>query len=329
MVEIVSVPFDLCGPHHGSRLGSLAMQLQNLRSALAEIGVESTVSDVLPLLATPPGTRAECDEQAVVAFADTRKKVASVLANNNLPLVIGGDHSISIGSISGALDVYGAGLAVLWIDAHMDLNTPDTTMSGNLHGMSFAALARLAPTVPEQEVQAPFKPWRRDVYELWPKLLDIVPNPGLGKGRLAWLGLRDVDQGEVENLGRLPGSVAKTMQDVDSKGLPQVLADIDAWVKASGATALWISFDVDVLDPVFAPGTGTAVRGGLTYREGHLVAETLATRLADPAGPYKLAGVDVVEVNPLRDRDNETAKVAVEWVCSLFGKTIMHGAGKA
>ena len=324
MIDIVSVPFDLCGPHHGSRLGSLAMQLQNLREELRDIAIETELAEVAPLDAALPGTRAECDERAITVFQATRSQVAKSIANGRTPLVIGGDHSISIGSISGALDVYGEGLAVLWIDAHMDLNTPDTTPSGNLHGMTLAALTRLDPVVEEIRVAGSHRPWRHDVYELWPRLLELVPEQGLGLDRTAWLGLRDVDYGEVANLERLPGSIAKTMQDIDTLGLVGVLTEIDLWLRSSGATALWVSFDVDVLDPVFAPGTGTAVRGGLSYREGHLVAETLATHFADTSCPYKLAGVDVVEVNPLRDRDNGTAKVAVEWVCSLFGKTIMN-----
>jgi len=324
MVEVVSVPFDLCGPHHGSRLGSLAMELAGLVPSLARIGVEAKVCATAVINGRLPGNRSECNAEALQVFEATRDRVHLAISSGDVPLVIGGDHSLALGSISGALEAYGDGLAVIWIDAHMDVNTPDTTPSGNLHGVPLAALTKLEPLLAADQGDESEKPWIKDVYALWPKLLSFVPGAGLGKDRICWVGLRDIDPGEVRNLGRLPGSLALTMQDIDSIGLPSVVARIDDWLIQTGAKAVWISFDVDVLDPIYAPGTGTAVRGGLTYREGHLLAETLYGFFNRPDCPYKLAGLDVVEVNPLRDRDNSTAQVAVEWVCSFFGKTIMH-----
>ena len=113
------------------------------------------------------------------------------------------------------------------------------------------------------------------------------------------------------------------MQDIDRLQLPALVEQFHSWMIRSKAKHLWISFDVDSLDPTLAPGTGTIVRGGLTYREGHFLAELLAEKLWDAKSPYRLAGLDVVEVNPIIDSQNETAKVAVEWLCSLFGKTIL------
>lgn len=324
MVEVLSVPFDLCGPHHGSRLGGMAVQLAGLVPSLARIGVQTLVDDVVPMNGHLPGTREECDAEALQVYTRTRDRVAASIASGRLPLVVGGDHSLAIGSISGAVKAVGEELAVLWIDAHMDANTPDTTPSGNLHGVPLAALSRLEPEaefVPDSR-----RPWLQSVYDLWPQLLSIVPEQGVSRDRLYWLGLRDVDRGEVRNLQRLSGSQAVTMQDIDNKGLFVVIEEFQKWLWASGARKLWISFDVDVLDPIYAPGTGTAVRGGLTYREGHLLAEALCRMVNQEDSPCQLVGLDVVEVNPLRDRDNSTAQVAVEWVCSLFGKTIMHGA---
>jgi arginase len=158
----------------------------------------------------------------------------------------------------------------------------------------------------------------------WDEIAKIVGPTKLDPKKLAWLGLRDVDRGEVQNLKRVPGSLPLTMQDVDALGASGALQRIVAHFKRAKAKALWISFDVDCLDPVFAPGTGTAVRGGLTYREGHLIAETLHALLFQRQPPFKLAGLDVVEVNPLADTNNETANVAMEWVLSLFGKTILN-----
>ena len=324
MVEVLSVPFDLCGPHHGSRLGSLAMELAGLLPALDRIGVQATVSSVVPVNGDLPGPRRNCDARALEVYAETRDRVARAIEGGNSPVVIGGDHSLAIGSISGALKVYGDDLAVVWIDAHMDANTPDTSPSGNLHGVPLGALTHLEPRTAVDEHDQNHKPWIKDVYGLWPDLLRLVPGHGLKKGNVCWVGLRDVDAGEVENLKRLPGSLAMTMQDIDTNGLTSVIRKVDEWLIKSKAKAVWISFDVDVLDPVFAPGTGTAVRGGLTYREGHLLAESLHNLFNRPDRPYSLAGLDVVEVNPLRDRDNSTAQVAVEWVCSFFGKSILH-----
>ncbi|HXH60982.1 MAG TPA: arginase family protein, partial [Fimbriimonadaceae bacterium] len=216
-----------------------------------------------------------------------------------------------IGSIAGALRKYGDGLAVLWVDAHMDLNTPDTSPSGNLHGMSLAALSGLKP----QSSSA--------LDEEWMFLLEeIVGEPFLSPQNIAWLCLRDVDEGEVANSKLLPGCLPLTMQDVDQDRIVGCLQKIFDHFQKGGAKALWVSFDVDSLDPLFAPGTGTAVRGGLTYREGHLIAETLHEFFEGSS--VKLAGLDIVEVNPLVDRNNETANVAMEWALSFFGKTILH-----
>lgn len=300
------------------------MELAGLVPSLARIGVEARVGTVCPINGQLPGTRAECDAIALEVFKGARDRVSQVIRRGDTPLVIGGDHSLALGSISGALEAYGDSLAVVWIDAHMDANTPDTTPSGNLHGVPLAVLTKLQPLATSEEAHNTSKPWLNDVYSLWPELLDIVPGEGLRKDRLCWIGLRDVDAGEVANLGRLPGSLAITMQDIDCNGLLEAMHQLNVWLRQSGAKAVWISFDVDVLDPVYAPGTGTAVRGGLTYREGHLLAETLHRFFSSSQTPYKLAGLDVVEVNPLRDRANSTAQVAVEWVCSFFGKTIMH-----
>lgn len=321
MVETIGVPFDLCGPHHGSRLGPVALRLEGLADQLRDLGVEARDGgDVWPLDGRTPGSRTECDEAGLEVYARARDRVASVIAAGDTPVVIGGDHSVSIGSIAGALRAFGDGLSVLWIDAHMDVNTPDTTPSGNLHGMPLGVVSRLLPLGGPDPSQGP---WAEAVHGLWPRLLDIVGEPGLA--RVAWLGVRDVDAGEVRNLGRLPDAMVKTMQDIDTDGLLGAAQAIDAWLRETETTALWVSFDADVLDPVYAPGTGTAVRGGLTYREGHLLAETLCSFLADPFCPYVLAGLDVVEVNPLRDSANETARVALEWIGSFFGKTILHG----
>ena len=310
MIEIIDAPFDLCGRQVGSRLGPMAMRLAGLGSALDSMGVPYTLGgSAVELVGDRPSERQEIYDQAVPFYSNLKSKVSDAIKRGNLPLVVGGDHSLSIGSISGALNHYPSGLAVLWIDAHMDLNRPVQSPSGNLHGMPLAALSRLT-----------------DGADIWHRLLhEVVPSPGLTPEGMMWLALRDVDKGEVDNLKELNGALALTMQDVDEVGVLGCMNRIFDHLAASGCTHLWVSFDVDSLDPVFAPGTGTAVRGGLSYREGHLIAETLRRMLDRSDATFELAGLDVVEVNPLQDQKNETAHVAVEWVSSLFGKRVLGG----
>jgi arginase len=313
VIEIIEAPFDLCGKHVGSRLGPTAMHLEGLTKHLSLIGQNVHIGPrVWALNDQLPEDRSVRAAQAVECYRSLKHEVARSIRDGRTPMVIGGDHSISIGSISGALSEFGPRLAVLWIDAHMDLNLPAQSPSGNMHGMPLAALTRM-----EDHTPGPLN-------DVWRVIqTEIVPKPGLTADRLGWLGLRDVDRGEAENIQRLDNPLCLTMQDVDLLGVTGCISHVEQWLKKSGATALWLSFDVDSLDPIFAPGTGTAVRGGFTYREGHLIAELFHRMFKQ--GPISLAGFDVVEVNPLRDRENETAKVAVEWVSSLFGKTILHG----
>lgn len=309
-IQILNAPFDLCGRSPGSRLGPWAMHLAGLDELLQSLGwnLEPALTP-LPLDSAQIGSPIENTKAGIQASRNLAEAVAEARKKGKLPLVIGGDHSLALGSVSGAL-CQAKRLGVLWIDAHMDLNTPETSATQNLHGMPLAALTRL------HFEDRPDDP-------LWQEMTEgIGCSKTLPGDCLAWLGLRDIDEGEVRNLARLPGSLAMTMQDVDRDGITGCMRRLEEWVLAREIQELWISFDVDSLDPLFAPGTGTAVRGGLTYREGHLLAEMLHEMIwLDKV--CSLAGLDIVEVNPLRDRDNETAKVAAEWAASLFGKTIL------
>lgn len=324
MVEVIGAPFDLCGPHHGSRAGPLALRLAGflpqLRELLGEDGVRD-LGDAIPLDAALPGSRAQCDEAGLAAFAALRAEVEASLGRGAVPIVLGGDHSVSIGSVAGALAKHGASLGLLWIDAHADCNSPGTTPSGNLHGMPIGALAGI------EDRADPAKPWAGDLDRVWPKLLELCGPERLALSRVGWLGLREVDPQEAERILASRQSYCATMQTVDELGIAACADSFLEWAAHAGISHVWVSLDVDVLDPVFAPGTGTAVRGGLSYREGHLLAETLGEGFASMAGPA-LAGLDVVEVNPFRDHANSTAQVALEWVLSFFGKTILHPAGR-
>lgn len=311
MIHIVGAPFDLCGRRVGSRLGPTAIRLEGLAASLGKFGRKvEDVGSVVQLDTSTSHTLEDKHARANEVYKALRARVAQSHAEGAVPIVLGGDHSIAIGSVSGALQTYGEGLAVLWIDAHVDINTPEVSPSGNLHGMPLAALTGLESSA------------SGEMGEQWGRLADIVGATKLRADRLAWLGLRDVDAGEVANLKRVPGSLPLTMQDVDTMSAIGALKKALSQFESNGAKAVWISFDVDCLDPVFAPGTGTAVRGGFTYREGHHIAETLHEFFKGSS--MKLAGLDVVEVNPLADTNNETASVAVEWVLSFFGKTILN-----
>lgn len=308
MVEIIGVPFDLGGLRRGSALGPAAVRYAGIVDELERLDISVRDRGDLPAVeaeTTSGGLRNFPPFLQVVRRL--RTEVESCLAHGNLPLVLGGDHGVVIGGISAALAKYGDRLALLWIDAHTDVNTPNTSESGNLHGMPVAALAGLESGCDGV------------IDEEWEQLLGVLGPERLALDNTAWYAIRDVDFAERSRLKGL----ALTMHHIDREGLVKSVVRLDEWLRAIGAEYLWISFDVDALDPILAPGTGTAVRGGLSYREAHLCAELLHERFAAEDCPYRLAGVDVVETNPLVDANNATAVMAVEWVASLLGKTIL------
>lgn len=313
MIDILGAPLDLCGKRRGTRLGPAALRLAGLLEVLRAQGVEAADLGDLPVAPerTLPGGLRNF-EPAIEFLSALKERVGASLASGHCPLVVGGDHALAMGSVSAALEAYGDELAVLWIDAHADLNTPGSSPSGNLHGMPLALLAGRSPGA-EGVAEGQ---WRRLKAALSPEH-DLRPD------RIAWLGLREVDAGERAILATWPKCFTATMQDIDRGGLVATMTRLDLWMRETGATALWVSFDVDSLDPVLAPGTGTAVRGGLTYRESHLCAELLREQLDRADAGYRLAGLDLVETNPLFDINNQTATTAVEWIASLFGKTIL------
>ena len=240
--------------------------------------------------------------------AELRRLVGESFESGAIPIVMGGEHAISMGGVSAALEHH-PNVALLWIDAHADVNTPVSSPSGNLHGMPIAALWGL----PSGLTGSKDEEWMQLVESVGPSRL--VPN------RTAWYGLREVDPGERPKVS--PPTFAAAMDEIDRHGVETSVNRFDKWMRSHRADSLWISFDCDALDPLLAPGTGTTVRGGLTYREAHLLAELLRELLDRPDCPYKLVGVDLVEVNPIRDTTNMTALVTVEWAASLFGKTIL------
>ncbi len=313
MIRIIGAPFDYSGRCQGSRMGPSALRLAGMAEELKLLGLDVLdEGDVpVPSLASPTDGFAQFETYLSVVES-VKSRALATLKQNETAIVLGGDHSIALGSVSAALQVFPEDLAVLWIDAHADVNSPQSSPSGNLHGMPLAALMGVPAGVNGSRQKQ------------WEALLStVVPETRLPASRVAWLGLRDIDQGERKALLNLKPSFVATMHDVDRFGVVEVMNRYQTWMLETGAKKLWISFDVDCLDPVLAPGTGTAVRGGFTYREAHLYAELLREFLDEHDNPYQLVGIDVVETNPVLDTNNMTAVTAVEWTASLFGKTIL------
>jgi arginase len=309
MIELIGVPFDLTGKSEGSRLGPDGLRLAGIAKTLEALGETVTDSGDLPKPCEETADHGIRNfKQLLSCVTALKAKVSESIKAGNIPIVMGGDHAISTGSVSGALAVHQK-TALLWVDAHADVNDVKSSPSGNFHGMPVGALLGLPSGVTgTQDLQ-------------WKQMLDTLGPNRLQPANTAWYGLREVDHGERPHTH--DPALAITMHAIDRYGIAATVDQFDQWMRANKCTHLWISFDCDCIDPVFAPGTGTAVRGGLTYREAHLLAELLREKLDAPGCPYKLSGVDLVEVNPIRDTTNMTALVTVEWAASLFGKTIL------
>ena len=227
----------------------------------------------------------------------TAEAVVKTLEEGMTPLLLGGDHSLAVGSVSGVAEFYrrrGEKIGLVWIDAHTDINTPETSPSGNVHGMPLAALLGLGP-----------EPLAK-IYGYAPK---IDPE------NVVLIGIRDIDAAERENIRRGGVKHVYTMRDIDERGMRAVMEEALS-AAASGTAGYHVSLDMDWIDPEDAPGVGTPVRGGATYREAHLAMEILADH-------GRLLSFELVEVNPVIDEHNRTADLAVELACSAFGKKIL------
>ncbi len=299
-VSILGVPLGFGAGLEGVDIGPAAMRVARINQRVAQLGYE--VRDLGDLRVERPLHLAEAGEKlkylreishACQSLCDEVKKI---MESGELPIILGGDHSIAIGSISGASSVVrerNQTLGLIWFDAHADMNTPETTPSGNIHGMPLAAL--LGYGAPELTGIAGFSP------KLDPQFC-------------AHIGARDVDPEERELIRRL-GMRFFTMREIDERGMSAVMDEaISIASKASGGYS--VTLDVDALDPGDAPGSGTLVRGGLSYREAHLAME----KIAEAGGMLTL---EIVEINTALDIGNRTAQLAVELTLSALGKTIL------
>jgi arginase len=294
-VAVIGAPLDLGQDRRGVDMGPSAIRYAGLEAELRRIGVESTDWGNIPAPvaeATAMGDeKARFLEQIKHACDNVAKLVLRAVQEGALPLVLGGDHSVALGTLVGLAQAHGRG-GVLWVDAHGDLNTPATSPSGNVHGMVLAAAMGIA--------NGAF------AYDEWPL-------PAVEPARVALVGVRSLDEGERELLRRLDATVF-TMSEIDRIGIERAMRESIEHV--AGGSFVHVSLDMDVVDPAHAPGVGTPVRGGLSYREAHLAMELVAES--------GLAGsLEVVEVNPILDRENETAKLAVELVASALGARIL------
>jgi arginase len=295
-VAVIGAPLDLGAGRRGVDMGPSAIRYAGLRQHLSEklgLRVDDLGNVDAPVAeSTEMGdARSRFLQQILDLCDEVATLVAEAARRGAMPLVLGGDHSVALGSLVGMASVHGPG-GVLWVDAHADLNTPETSPSGNVHGMALAAALGFGGPG-----------FARNGWRL----------PAVEPGRLSLVGIRSIDDGERELLGRLDAKVF-TMSDVDRLGVEPCVRE--ALAHAAGGSFLHVSLDMDAVDPDHAPGVGTPVRGGLSYREAHLAMEMVAeSGLAD--------SFDVVEVNPILDRENETATLAVELVASALGARIL------
>jgi arginase len=295
-VSIIGAPLDLGQTRRGVDMGPSAIRYAGLEERLIEIG--RAVRDRGNVVAPEPEALALVDERArflpeiLAACAELASLVETTVAEGACPLVLGGDHSVALGTLAGLAAAAGQTGGVIWIDAHGDLNTPETSPSGNVHGMPLGGALGRAPD------------WFSH---------DGLALPALDPSRVALVGIRSLDAGE-RTLLRESDIRVFTMGDIDRIGIERAMQE--ALDRVSGPGFVHVSFDLDSLDPEVAPGVGTPVRGGLTYREAHLACELIAESGI-------VGSLEVVEANPILDRENTTALTAVELIASALGQTIL------
>ncbi|HCI81062.1 MAG TPA: arginase [Ktedonobacter sp.] len=295
-IRVIGAPMDLGADRRGVDMGASAIRYAGLHERLQQLGF--TISDAGNIAIAQPESKPEGNphlkylEPIVSASEELANLVSQTLQNDEFPLILGGDHSIALGSISGVARVH-KNVGVIWVDAHADFNNEQTTPSGNIHGMILAALAGVGEG----------------------RLVDVGGwSPKIQKNTIVIVGARDLDRGEQELLHANNIHVF-TMSDIDQNGMSAIMKQAIA-VASQQDNPIHLSLDMDALDPREAPGVGTPVRGGLSYREAHLAMEMIANS-------HRLVSMDAVEVNPILDRENTTALLAVELIQSALGKKIL------
>jgi arginase len=297
-VHLIGVPLDLGASRRGVDMGPSAMRLSSLVTQLQRLGftVTDTGNIIVPERASLAANPAAYLDAITIVCRELAQRTADCVRRGVLPLVLGGDHSLAAGSVAGtatALAERGQRLGLIWLDAHADINTPDTSLSGNVHGMPVAHLLGMGD----------------------PALATLSSNaPAVLPEHLVYVGLRDLDEAEKTCI-RERGIRAFTMRDIDERGLRAVMDDAVA-IATRGTGGIHVSCDADWVDPQEAPGVGTPVRGGATLREAHLAMEIIHDTGA-------MLAMDLVEINPILDSRNATAELAAELIASAFGRHIL------
>jgi arginase len=284
-VDVVGVPMDLGADRRGVDMGPSAIRYAKLKESLERMGI--TTSDhgnlVVPVPESASSEMANAKYFPIIRDVchDLATVVEKIVRAGSFPLVLGGDHSIAMGTLAGVRAARGKAPGIIWVDAHGDINTPVTSPSGNVHGMPvhFA-----------------------------------LESENVSTERMVFIGLRDVDDGEKKLIKEL-GVKAFTMSDIDRLGMSRVVEEALA-IASDGENSLHVSFDMDGIDPSEAPGVGTAVKGGISYREAHTLMEAIAAS-------GTLGSLEITEINPILDRENQTAILAVELILSALGKTTL------
>src|SRR5438309_1926638 len=299
-IRVIGVPLDLGQSRRGVDMGPSAVRVAGLEARLEEIG--HIVEDGGNVPVAMPEQKKEGDPNAkylkeiTATCTKNAELVLKTLESGKVPVVLGGDHSVAAGTVAGVAEFYrkqGQKIGLLWIDAHADINTPDSSPSGNVHGMPLAAIMGLGPAE------------LANIFNFSPK---IHPE------NCVLVGIRDVDSHEKENIRRA-GVEVFTMRDIDERGMRTVMEEA-LRMAGRGTAGYHVSLDMDWLDPEDAPGVGTPVWGGATYREAHLAMEIIADH-------GRMLSLEIVEVNPVIDEHNQTADLAVELTLSAFGKKIL------
>ncbi len=299
-IRILGVPLDLGQARRGVDMGPSAVRVAGLEARLEALG--HVVEDGGNVAVAIPEQKKEGDPHAkylkeiVATCTKHADMVLKTLETGKVPLVLGGDHSVAAGTMAGVAEFHRRQqkkVGLIWIDAHADINTPETSPSGNVHGMPLAAILGLGPAE------------LANIYNFSPK---VTPE------NCVLVGVRDIDGREKENI-KESGIEVYTMRDIDERGMRTVIEEA-LRVAGRGTAGYHVSLDMDWIDPEDAPGVGTPVRGGASYREGHLAMEIIADH-------GRMTSFEIVEVNPVIDEHNRTADLAVELTLSAFGKKIL------
>ena len=299
-IRVIGVPLDLGQSRRGVDMGPSAVRVAGLEARLEALGhvVEDggNVSVAIAEQKKEGHPHAKYLKEITATCVKHAELMIKTLESGKVPIVLGGDHSVAAGTVAGVAEFYrrqNQKIGLIWIDAHSDINTPESSPSGNVHGMPLAAIMGLGP----------------------PELANVLNfSPKVSPENCVLVGVRDIDAIEKENI-RKAGIEVFTMRDIDERGMRTVMEDA-LRMAGRGTAGYHISLDMDWVDPEDAPGVGTPVRGGATYREAHLAMEIIAD-------DGRMLSFEIVEVNPVIDEHNRTAELAVELTLSAFGKKIL------